>query len=452
MKQEGSPINVVLACMNSDLMMELTQDLQANSQIRVIGFASNGEAAIERTSKMAADAVLTDYALIDITAVEIAKRLAEESPGTQVFALADNITGQLIQTAKSVGIKELWPRQGLVAREVAEVITKEVDSARREWSEVVKKHGAVDKGVGPKGRQVKTEYVTKTITQTIVLTHNTKGGVGKSTIAINLATAFKTSPYLSGQRVCLVDFDCGGANVGTLSKVSDSDCWNRNLSTWKYIDESRVTASDVDELMIPGPHGLMLLPAPLNQKEAETINNDQSAKLCNKVLRILRKFFGIIIIDGSPNLSPTTDAAMDAATHILLIANPEGQSVKQLARTIQLLRPSEEHPDKPDMTHILRKMRIVLNNAQAESKWNLKPQEVASTINIPLFSEIPHDEAVLKALHSEGNKQAMELDPDGEFSIAIKKLANDICGGAYPTGFGKVKKSGFLSRLRRRGD
>ncbi|MBO8160668.1 MAG: AAA family ATPase [Thermosipho sp. (in: Bacteria)] len=454
MKQEGAPINVVLASVDSDFMMDITQDLQAHPQIKVIGFASNGEAAIERATKMAADVVLTEYSLTDITGTEIAKRLAEDSPGTQVFVITDNITGQLVQSCKAVGIKEVFPKTGFSPKEAANRIAAEVDNARREWSEIVKKHGAVEKGTGPMGVQkTKTEYIARPITQTIVMTHNTKGGVGKSTIAVNLATAIKISPYFSGQRVALVDFDCGGANVGTLCNISDNDCYNRNLATWEYVREEELTPGDVDDMMIDGPNGIKILPAPLNQKVAEDINQDTSAELCNKILRVLRKYFGIIVIDGAPNLSPTTDAAMEHSTHILLIANPEGQSVKQLARTVNLLRPTPDYPDKPDMTYILRKMRIVLNHAQGESKWDLKPDEIATTVGIPIFAEIPHDEVVKKALHSEGNKQAVELEPDGPFAVAIKRLANDICG-AYPNGIGNTGtngKKGLFKKLLRKG-
>lgn len=445
-KSEGSAINICVADFDTIWMMEITQDLQTDNQIKVIGFAQTGQALIERVVQMNADAVLMTYALPDITAAEVAKRLAEESPGTAVFAVSSSITAQLVQTAKAVGVIEIFPKEGFVAREAAARIKEHVDGLRREWANLAQKYGVVERGTGPKGEKIRTEYVTRTLTQTVVLTYNTKGGVGKSTIAVNLAMALKLSPYLTGQRIVLVDFDCGSANVATICHIPDAEAYNKNLAVWEHLPED-LSAKEVDELLIPGPRGLMIAAAPLNQAIADRINHE----LADKILRMLRRHFGIIIIDGAPNISPPVDAALNHATHILLIANPEGQSVRQLARTVQLVQPDQEFPEKPDLTHILRKMFIVMNHAQADSKWDLKADDVARSIGRPLIANVPHDDVVRQALHSDSDKQAVEINEVSPFTTAIKQMANDICG-AYPQGIGSQQKqqNGGLFRLFKR--
>ena len=167
-------------------------------------------------------------------------------------------------------------------------------------------------------------------------------------------------------------------------------------------------------------------------------------------MKILKKYFSVIVIDGAPNISAPIDAAFTHATHILLVANPEGQSVKQLSRTVSLLAPDPDYPEKPDMSHLLRKMFLVLNYAQSPTKWDLQKGDVAENVGRPLFAEIPYDEVVKKALHGTSGKLAVELEPDSPFSLAIKSLSNDICG-AYPEGVGKgIVKKGLLGRLLRR--
>ena len=240
MKPEGSPIQIVIADHDSSWMMDTVQDLNTHHQIKVTGFAQSGKAAIERASSMAADAVLINYSMPDLTAKEVATKLAEDSPGTAVFAVSDSITAQLVQTAKAAGVVEIFPRNEFSPRETAESIARHVDAQRKEWAELAKKHGSVEKGTGPRGEKIKEKIVTRTISQTVILTYNIKGGVGKTTIAANLALAVKMSPYLSGQRVCLVDFDCGGANVSTNMHIQDIDAINRNLAVWEHIDETSV--------------------------------------------------------------------------------------------------------------------------------------------------------------------------------------------------------------------
>lgn len=444
MNFEGTTVNVVVADHDQARLVNLIPSLQLNPQIRVVGLAQNGDSLIDTTAKMGADAVLMDYSLFDMTGIEVVEQLKIESPGTAVFAITDSMSAEFIFRVKNAGIAEIFNRNTFVAREAANVIVNHVMKVRQEWQEAVEKYGVVEKGTGPKREKIVKEYVNRNIKQSVILTYNTKGGVGKSTVATNLAIAIKTSPYMSGQRVALVDFDCGGANISTVCHMPDSDALNRNLAIWENEPEN-LTAEEVDELMIPGPHGIMVLPAPLNLILAEKVNYE----LADKILTLMKRYFDVIVIDGAPNISPPIDSAIIHATHILMIANPEGQSVKQLARTIKLLSPDSNYPDKKDMSHILNKMFVVLNHAQADSKWDLKPNEVSRTIGRPLLADIPNSESVKQALHGNTYKQAVEIYPDSDFSKAIKKLANDICG-AYPDNMSaitletnKKKKSRF---------
>jgi len=426
LRQEGEQVHVVLCGMDPTELMEMTQELNNHHQIKVVGFALNGNDAVEKTASLAADVLLTDYSMPDMSAIEMKKELAEQSPGTSVFVICDSLSEQLIRTAKSVGITELYLRDTLSLREVANNIANHVDNLRREWGEASKIHGRVEKGTGPKGEKVRTEYVTKTLKQSIILTHNTKGGVGKSTIAVNLATAIKMSPYYSGQRVCLVDFDCGSANVATNAHIPDTQVLNRNIAMWTSIPES-VSAKEVDELLIEGPQGIMIGAAPINQAVAKNINYD----LADKILKILRKHFSVIVIDGAPNISETIDSAFEHSTHILMISTPEGQSVKQLSKIVNLFTPDPENEMIMDYSHILKKMFLVLNHINPPSKYELNKSDIVDIVGRPLFSEIPYDEIVLKALHGSAGRVAVELEPDSSFSIAIKSLANYICS-AYP--------------------
>ena len=426
MNFQGTTVNIFLADHDQPRLYNLIPALQQNPQIRVVGMAHNGYSLVDTATKMAADAILMDYTLGDMTGIEVAERLKKDSPGTAIFAITDSMSAELIFRAKSAGITELFNRNTFVAREAGEIIVNHVMQLRAEWQKAVDEYGVIEKGIGPRREKVIKEYVNRNIKQSIILTYNTKGGVGKSTIAANLAVAIKTSPYMSGQRVALVDFDCGGANISTICHMPDSDALNRNLAIWES-EPDNLTAEEVDDLMISGPHGIMVLPAPHAFYLKEKVNYE----LADKILSQVKKYFDVVVIDGAPNISPPIDSAIMHATHILLVANPEGQSAKQLARTVMLLEPDPNYPEKRNMSHVLNKMFVVLNHAQADSKWDLTPNEVSRTIGRPLLADIPNSDSVKEALHGNSNKQAVELFPDSEFSIAIKRLANDICG-AYP--------------------
>lgn len=428
MYKQSNTINIIVADYDNMRLMETFSKLQnSNPMIRVVAICQDGRDLIDRASTMKdIDAVLMDFNLIDMTAIEIAKELKEFSPGTEVFTISDAMSAEFIFNAKNKGIAEIFKREGLVYREIADRIVDYIITKRQEYEQLVNEHGAIEKGT--KNTKIVKEYITKTISQSVILTYNMKGGVGKSTIAANLAVAIKLSPYFSGRRVALVDFDCGGANISTICSIPDIDTVSRNLAAWENIDAGYTTPEEVDSLLIQGPHGIMVAAAPINMGLAARISYD----IADNILKILKKYYDVIIIDGAPNLSPVMDAALEQATKILLIANPEGQAVKQLGRIVQTLDDITNNSER-DMTHIINKMFVVLNYAQKPSEWDIKSNEVARTIQRPMLREIPNDDVVKKALHGNSTKQAVELEPESDFAIAIKKLANDLCG-AYPEG------------------
>lgn len=431
MKMVGEPVYLVVADHDSNWMLEITQELNSHPQIKVVGFAQSGALLLDRVKGMDVDAVLTEASLPDMMITEIAEQLS-----VPVFGVSRSITDGFVQMAKAKGVVEIFPKDEVSGKELADRISMYIDTLRE------KNQPETPVTIAP----VKKEE-RKPVKQTVILTYNTKGGVGKSTIAANLAMAIQASPYMADRKICLVDFDAGGANVVTNVHLTDMDAANRNLAVWEYLPED-ISSNELDNYLLEGPKGMKIVAAPVNQAASERI----SIELADKILRILKRHYNIIVIDGAPNISALIDSALIHSTHILMITNPEGQSVRQLSRIMKLLSPDPENPNKPDMSHIIRKMFLVLNHAQNPTKWDLKPNDITELIGKPIYAEIPYDEVVRRALHGTGKKLAVELDPDSPFSKAIKVLANNICN-AYPGAANEtVKKKSVILGLFNKGD
>lgn len=432
-KAEGTPVNVVIGDLDINWMMQVSQNLSINPKIRVIGFANSGEALVERAATMAADAVILNYSMPDMTAADVARKLAEASPGTAVFVMSAALSAQLVMAAKAAGIAEVFDRNSYIPAEVARKIVEYVDSLRREWAEVARTHGMVGKGTGPRGDSKKEkETVIRPITQSVIFTHSPKGGVGKSTIAVNLAVALKMSPVLSGAKIALLDFDCEFGNLATLCALPANLVYTRNIAQWTNIPES-ITAAEVDDLLIPTESGVMVLPTPINPAVAAKVDYETASK----ILRVLKRDYSIIVIDGGPKIPPVVDAALQHSTHILLISTPEGQAAENLNRVVSFLSPDPNYPEKPRFDNILNKMFLVVNRIKG-GKGELTPTQVAEIVGRPVLAQIPEDDVVPTALHNGNGKQAVEYAPDSPFSIAIKRLANDITG-AYPLSFSSAR-------------
>lgn len=286
----------------------------------------------------------------------------------------------------------------------------------------------------------KTKYIIRSVAQTVIMTYNPKGGVGKSTVSANLAQAINNSPYTDGHKVALLDLDPAG-NVATICHLSDLDCYEKNMSSWDTASED-LSNEEIEETMIKTSGGLRVATPPLNFRDGNQ-NFFQSPATVDKILRALRRIYGVVVIDGCPGFSPAIDVAMQHASHILLVTNPEGQSVKQLARVVQRIGPDPDFPNQPDHTHIIKKMTVVLNQSTPPGEWDLEKDEVENIVGRPIMCEIPHSESVKKALHV-GKK--LPVDTESDFTNSIKLLANSICG-VYPEGFKKRQKKGLFQRF-----
>lgn len=451
-KTNNISVSILVADYDVNRMKHIVEVLQKNALINVIGMSDTGTDIINKCTNIKVDAVLTEYSMPDFSAIEISEEVKKFSPDTNIFAISDIGDDKFTFRLKKAGIIELFSRKDFNCKDVGEKIyqyiynknLKKISSANIKRTPLTKKVFATTYEVA--ATNAKNEYIKRDIPQSIITIFNSKGGVGKSSVAANLATAIKLSPYMSKQKVALVDFDCAGANLATVMHIPDEDVSNRNLAFWDK-DLSRLSMEDIDDLMIKGPNDIRVLPSPIDINLSEKVNYE----LCQNVLTTLKKFFPIIIIDGSPVLSFSMDVALSNATHILLTANAEGQSVKQLARTINLLSPDPKQPDKPDMTNILCKMFLVLNHAQGISKWDLTSNEVASIVGRPLIAELPFSDDVRQALHEDLNLQAFEINPDSEYSNAMKNLA-DILVGAYPDTMidtSKKRKKSIFSFFKR---
>lgn len=166
----------------------------------------------------------------------------------------------------------------------------------------------------------------------VVAIANQKGGVGKTTTAINLAAALAES----GQNVLAVDFD----PQGNMSSGLGIDKQNLDLTVY----HSLIEEEDVNHIIKhTATENLDLLPSNVNLAgaEIELLDMDDRENVLKRTLEPIREKYDFIIIDCPPSLSLLTLNALTASDTVLVPIQCEYyalEGLSQMMKTINLVK------------------------------------------------------------------------------------------------------------------
>jgi chromosome partitioning protein len=162
----------------------------------------------------------------------------------------------------------------------------------------------------------------------IIAMCNQKGGVGKTTTAINLASAL--AGY--GRKVLVVDFDPQGALSAGLGVVA------HDIKTiYDLMVEKELKVQDV--ILPTGVKYLDVIPAniDLSAAEVQLVNEVAREQILARVLRPVTDNYDVIIIDCQPSLGLLTVNALTAAHGVLIPLNCEFFALRGVALLIETI-------------------------------------------------------------------------------------------------------------------
>lgn len=250
--------------------------------------------------------------------------------------------------------------------------------------------------------------INKTQARMITVTSG-KGGVGKSSISINLAIEFKKR----GKKVVIFDADFGLANIevmfGAIPKY--------NLADLIY------KGKELKDIIVNGPMDIGFISGGSGINSMSNMTRDQVSYLVYK-LRELEGIADIIIIDTGAGISSSVLEFVSASEEVLLVCTPEPTSITDSYALLKALNAKNGY--ERENTVIKMVANRVNNQDEGDNLYNKLNVVVNKFLNVNLqyLGLIPVDNNMSKAVMQQ--KPIAMAYPSSAASRSIEKLAGQL--------------------------
>src|SRR5688500_13902996 len=253
----------------------------------------------------------------------------------------------------------------------------------------------------------------------VIAVYSSKGGLGASTIATNLAYGFaKNHP---GARPALADLVMGAGDIRVLLNLNPSYDLGDLVAK---ID--RVDAELLNSLLTPTASGVWVLPAPDRPEADEQVD----ANTISTIIQHLRHNFLFTVLDCEHQLNDRTLAALDAADRIVLVTQLSVGALRSTQRTVSLCS---------RLGYSKEKVCVVVNRYQSGEV--LSPADAEEVLKAPIFFKLPNEWRVASNAMTNGVPIA-EFDPGSKLGYSFKQLAAKLGGGDHTKTNGATHRNG----------
>lgn len=346
-----------------------------------------------------------DVAIVDIDddeakALALVEQIAKSHPSCGVVVVSSIADGQLILRAMRAGAREFL-------------------NSPVKIEELV---GALDRVAAASGGDNRSK------SGQIITFAGASGGVGTTSIAVNVAVSMAQNPEFS---VALVDLDLA---------LGDADVFLDMIPEYTLLDVtqniSRLDLALLRKSLTKHESGVYLLPRPVQIEDLATISEDNF----RRVLGLLKASFSHVIVDLSKTYNRLDIAALESSDTVVLLTQLDLPCLRNVVRLFSAFEVYEG---------VSSKVKVVVNRSGLD-KTQISADKAEETIDREIYARVPNNYFVISECRNNGVPLITQA-PKAAVTVAIQELAHKLAGSEpeeTEDGDDKGKKSwlNFLSK------
>ncbi len=252
--------------------------------------------------------------------------------------------------------------------------------------------------------------VAQTVSRRAISVSGGKGGVGKSTVALNLAIAYAQQ----GMRTLMVDTDLGMADLNLLLGVAPEKSLLDALG-----------GTPIEEVLVSA-HGIKLLPALNGSYLLSTIGPSAQQRVLTLVQSLATKF-DTLVVDVAAGIGQSQTVFAGATTDAIVVVNPEPLSMADAYATLKVLSVEQ------GVRHAYIVANRVTSRSQAQEVTTRLQALVTRFLDLEVtpLPPIPADPCVADAAHV--GIPLLAHTPDAPAARAIRQLTRSLAALSPPT-------------------
>ena len=347
-------------------------------EIAIVGIVKLGDNTFEKISSLRPQVILLQCGEEISDALDLAQSIFKNMPGCSVLMIRDKVDISLIQDAMLAGVRR--------------VLLLPISSD--ELTESIKKVFSLEKS------RVLNEHSTVSAMQSKVVTiFGSKGGIGKTTIAVNLAVLLSQMR----KRVAVIDADL---QFGDVNVFFDLEAKNTISDLSQSKDASDINT--IKRMTVLHQSGVSILCAPKSPEYSEYV----TAKNVETIITTMRPHYDYIIIDTMPFFNDISITALENADLVLLISGIDISCLRNTKTSVGILESLQQ----------MDKVELVLNKVTGSM---IAVKDVVRILDKPVKNQISYDMKTALSCHNNGIPIVLNT-PRSQIAKELKLVAGNV--------------------------